>query len=113
MARSEHDKERLREAAKDSVGPIIILFTVFEVCAGSCSIAGHDEVEIDPEETTGEDDFKHEQSPNVCSVVVDKNSGRGFVPDRSGEIFPRDWIIFSYLAFGQSAFHCSRQRFMS
>lgn len=47
-------------------------------------IAGDDNVEIAPEETTGEHDFKYEQSPNVCAVVVDKNSGRGYAQITGG-----------------------------
>lgn len=60
MTRNESDKKRLKDKAEELV-------------------ASKDEVEIDPNETTGEDDFKYERSPNVCAVVVDKSSGRGFV----------------------------------
>lgn len=31
MARSDHDKERLKEAAKDLVGHVVTLFVVFEI----------------------------------------------------------------------------------
>jgi len=65
MARSEHDKERLKEMAKKL-------------------IAEKDDVEIAADETTGENDFKYEKSPKVCAVVVDKNSGRGFAQITGG-----------------------------
>lgn len=42
-------------------------------------MSGNDKVRIAPEETTGENDFKNEQWPNVCAVVVDRGSGGGFV----------------------------------
>jgi len=59
MARSERDKKILKEKAAELV-------------------AGGD-VEIWQEETTGDDDFKYEKCPDVCAVVVDKGSGRGYV----------------------------------
>ena len=34
-------------------------------------------MELAPDETTGENDFKYEKAPKVCAVVVDKNSGFG------------------------------------
>lgn len=36
------------------------------------------------EETTGEDDFKFKQSPEVCAVIIDKESGRGFAQISGG-----------------------------
>ncbi|KAJ5155651.1 hypothetical protein N7492_008454 [Penicillium capsulatum] len=63
--RSEDDKNNLREHAV-------------------ALMSGNDKVRIAPEETTGEDDFKYEQWPNVCAVVVDKGSGRGYAQITGG-----------------------------
>jgi len=60
MARSESDKRRLKENAKE-------LF------------ASNVNVEADSDETAGANDFKYEEFPNVCAVVVDLGSGQGFV----------------------------------
>lgn len=49
---------------------------------------GKEDIQIDSEETTGENTgenaFKSEIAPDVCAVVVDKNSGRGFVEVAGG-----------------------------
>lgn len=63
--RSEDDKRNLREHAK-------IL------------ISGNDRVQLAPEETTGENDFKYEQFPDVSAVVVDKGSGIGYAQITGG-----------------------------
>lgn len=47
--------------------------------AYSVQLAGDEGLIIDAEETTGEDDFTFEKGSNVCAVVVDKGSERGFV----------------------------------
>lgn len=63
MARTERDKARLKNKAKE--------------------LARGRNVDIDADETTGEDSgdnaFRWEVGPDVCGVVVDKNSGIGFV----------------------------------
>ncbi|OJD20177.1 hypothetical protein ACJ73_08491 [Blastomyces percursus] len=74
MTRSERDKKLLKETAKDM-------------------IAGDDGVELALEETTGEEDFKYEKSPNVCGVVVDKGSGLGYAQITGGGKEPR--IIYT------------------
>ena len=35
-------------------------------------------------ENTGKGAFKYERGPNVCAVVIDKNSGSGFVQITGG-----------------------------
>lgn len=40
---------------------------------------------IDEDETNGKDDFKSERAPDVCAVVVDKGSGKGFVQITGGD----------------------------
>ncbi|KAM5458512.1 hypothetical protein MaudCBS49596_000426 [Microsporum audouinii] len=65
MARSESDKEMLRQTANKL-------------------IAGDETVQISSDETTGENDFKFEKWPNVCAVVIDKGSGFGFVQVSGG-----------------------------
>ena len=47
-------------------------------------MANEQTVEVDTNETTGENDFKYEKFPNVCAVVVDKRSGSGFVQITGG-----------------------------
>lgn len=47
-------------------------------------ISGNDKVELAPDETTGQHDFKYEQSPNVCGVVVDEGSGFGYAQITGG-----------------------------
>ncbi|KFY50858.1 hypothetical protein V495_00053 [Pseudogymnoascus sp. VKM F-4514 (FW-929)] len=63
MARSNHDKVRLKNKAE-------------ELTTGQS-------VDIEADETTGEDSgdnaFRWRVGPDVCGVVVDRNSGRGFV----------------------------------
>jgi hypothetical protein len=54
-------------------------------------VAGDDKVEIDSDETTGENDFKYEKSPGVCAVVVDQGSGDGFVQIIGGDT-PREIV---------------------
>ncbi|KAJ6050936.1 uncharacterized protein N7446_005564, partial [Penicillium canescens] len=73
--RSENDKNNLREHALALVHIPLFLF--------SFSL-GNDKVRIAPAETTGENDFKYEQWPNVCAVVVDKGSGRGYAQITGG-----------------------------
>ncbi|QQK48047.1 hypothetical protein Pdw03_5682 [Penicillium digitatum] len=63
--RSEDEKNKLREHAV-------------------ALMSGNDKVRIAPAETTGENDFKYEQWPNVCAVVVDKGSGRGYAQITGG-----------------------------
>ena len=41
-------------------------------------------MDLAPDETTGEDDFKYERAPNVCAVVVDQSSGYGWVQISGG-----------------------------
>ncbi|KAK5936439.1 hypothetical protein PMZ80_011320, partial [Knufia obscura] len=36
------------------------------------------------DETTGKDDFKFKESPEVCAVIVDKDSERGFAQISGG-----------------------------
>jgi hypothetical protein len=67
-------------------------------------------VRLADEETTGEDDFKFEESPNVCAVVVDKGSGRGYAQITGGgrktEIFytgrGETGFVFAEITTGQS-----------
>lgn len=65
MARSEADKEMLRENAMEL-------------------ISGEVGVRLASHETTGENDFKYEKSPSVCAVVVDKGSVLGFAQITGG-----------------------------
>ncbi|RYO79255.1 hypothetical protein DL763_009349 [Monosporascus cannonballus] len=60
MTRTSQDKENLRDAAQKEVN-------------------ARGDIKLDEDETTGEDDFKYRQHPDVVGVVVDKGSGRGFV----------------------------------
>lgn len=41
-------------------------------------------VKLASEETTADNDYKYQRSPNVCGVVVDKSSGRGYVQITGG-----------------------------
>jgi len=59
VARSADDKKRLREHA-------------------ALLISGDETIQLAPDETTGENDFKYKRSPDVCGVVVDKGSGSGY-----------------------------------
>lgn len=46
-------------------------------------------LQLTPHETTGDNDFKYKQWPEIVSVMVDEGSGRGFVQilgDEGGEI---------------------------
>lgn len=47
-------------------------------------VAGSPDSLLTDEETTGEDDFKFKQSPEVCAVIIDKESGRGFAQITGG-----------------------------
>lgn len=92
MPRSERDKKFLKETAKDMVSNVITLHWRYN-CLTPVQIAGDDDVELALEETTGEEDFKYEKSPNVCGVVVDKGSGRGYAQITGGGKDPR--IIYT------------------
>lgn len=63
--RTEDDKRNLREHAKTL-------------------ISGNDRLQLAAEETTGENDFKYEQYPDVFAVVVDKGSGLGYAQITGG-----------------------------
>ena len=41
-------------------------------------------MDLASDETTGEGDFKFERAPNVCAVVVEQNSGYGWVQISGG-----------------------------
>ncbi|KAH1893074.1 hypothetical protein KXV57_003450, partial [Aspergillus fumigatus] len=60
LDRNEDEKRKLREHALNL-------------------ISGKANLRLAPDETTGENDFKYEQWPKVCGVVVDKGSGYGYV----------------------------------
>ncbi|KAJ5094675.1 hypothetical protein N7456_010536 [Penicillium angulare] len=47
-------------------------------------MSGNDKVRIASSETTGEHDFKYEEWPNVCAVLVDKSSGLGYAQITGG-----------------------------
>lgn len=42
-------------------------------------------MQLAPDETTANDDFKYERSPHVCGVVVDRGSGSGYVQISGGD----------------------------
>jgi len=42
-------------------------------------------VQLAEDETTGEDDFKFKTSPEVCAVIIDKDSERGFAQVSGGD----------------------------
>ncbi|OBS20583.1 hypothetical protein FPOA_06940 [Fusarium poae] len=65
MSRSTTAKKRLREEAEKQIN-------------------GRDDVQLAPDETTAEDDFKYERSPQVCGVVVDLGSESGYVQISGG-----------------------------
>ncbi|KIV94120.1 hypothetical protein PV10_05269 [Exophiala mesophila] len=65
MTRKDTDKKRLKEKAQDLV-------------------RDRADVVVDPDETTGEDNFIYEKWPDVCGVVVDKGSENGFVQITGG-----------------------------
>jgi len=65
MDRNERDKQVLKEKAKDLT-------------------SGNSNVELFHDETTGANDFKYEEFPNVCGVVVDLNSGQGYAQITGG-----------------------------
>jgi hypothetical protein len=73
-SRREEDKRKLRENAM-------------------MLLSDYKNVRIAPDETTGENDFKNEQAPNVCAVVVDKNSGFGYAQITGGGKEPK--IIYT------------------
>ncbi|KKK13384.1 hypothetical protein P175DRAFT_0560490 [Aspergillus ochraceoroseus IBT 24754] len=64
-SRSDEDKRRLRDNAM-------------------MLLSGYEKVQIAPDETTGEDDFKYADAPAVCAVVVDKGSGVGYAQITGG-----------------------------
>ena len=57
-------------------------------------ITSNADVEIAPKKIIKENDFKYEQSSNVCAVIIDKNSGRGYTQitkrDKAPEIIYTD-----------------------
>ncbi|KAH7191098.1 hypothetical protein BFJ63_vAg17284 [Fusarium oxysporum f. sp. narcissi] len=65
MSRSTTAKQRLREEAEKQIN-------------------GRDDVQLAPDETTAEDDFKYERSPQVRGVVVDLGSESGYVQISGG-----------------------------
>ncbi|KAL4891344.1 hypothetical protein BDV59DRAFT_182277 [Aspergillus ambiguus] len=79
--RSDSDKRNLREQA-------------------TILISGDKGVRLAPDETTGENDFKYERSPNVCGVIVDEGSGFGYVQISGGD---KDTVII-YTGRGQTGF---------
>jgi len=42
------------------------------------------DAQLADDETTGNDDFKFKKSPEVCAVIVDKDSERGFAQISGG-----------------------------
>lgn len=58
---------------------------LFECVLTRLEISGRIGVQLAAEETTGQNDFKYETHPNVCGVVVDKGSERGFVQVSGGD----------------------------
>ncbi|KAH7303036.1 hypothetical protein B0I35DRAFT_195482 [Stachybotrys elegans] len=52
--------------------------------AAESYIDGKQDVRLAPNATTGADDFKYERSPDVKGVVVDRNSGSGYVQISGG-----------------------------
>ena len=84
MARSVSEEETLRNRAKELVLALNISDEILEKLLTWPEISGKDDVQLAPVETTGENDFRYEQSPNVSAVVVDKGSERGFVQITGG-----------------------------
>ena len=41
-------------------------------------------MDLAPDETTGEEDYKFERAPDVCAVVVEQSSGYGWVQISGG-----------------------------
>ncbi|KAH8723531.1 hypothetical protein GQ44DRAFT_773906 [Phaeosphaeriaceae sp. PMI808] len=66
MIRSESQKENLRIAATEETSV-------------------EDGVRLADEETTGENDFKFKKYPDVCGVVVDRGSSKGWVQIQGGQ----------------------------
>ena len=100
MTRNESDKKRLKDKAEELVHECYHPKWLQKNALTHVQVTSNDEVEIDRDETTEEDDFKYERSSNVFAVVVDKSSGRGFV-QISGAVKPREIV---HTGDGESGF---------
>ena len=79
MVRSALEEETLWNKAKELVLALNISDEILEKLLTWPKISGKDNVQFVPVETTGENDFRYKQSPNVCVIVVDKGSKCRFV----------------------------------
>ena len=84
MAKSALEEEMLWNRAKELVLALNISNEILEKLLTWPKISGKDNVQLMPVETTGENDFRYEQSPNVCTVMVDKDSKHGFIQITGG-----------------------------
>ncbi|CAI6091380.1 hypothetical protein V2G26_019101 [Clonostachys chloroleuca] len=70
--------------------------------AAEIYIAGRDDVQLAPDQTTGEDDFKYKRSPDVGGVVIDRSSDSGYVQISGGT----KAAVKITTGLGERGYHC-------